>query len=78
MRLEDNRFPVYRRYENGKNFFKIINAETFEEIQLIGSRKVIKTTHAKVFPERNFIRDLVEGKTGVIISEEEYERMRSS
>lgn len=59
MNYEDIDFPVYRKYKNSKSYFKIINPFLFEEIQIIGARKVIKQTEAKLFPEKNFVRDLV-------------------
>lgn len=59
MDLKDINFPVYRKYKNNKSYFKIIQADKFEEIQLIGSKKVIKQTEAKQYPEMIFIRDLV-------------------
>lgn len=59
MDFEDIKFPVYRKYKNNKCYFKIMNALLFEEIQLIGSKKVVKRTEAKLFPERNFVRDLL-------------------
>jgi hypothetical protein len=59
MKLEDIHFPVYRKYKNNKSYFKIIHSRLFEEIQLIGSKKIIKQTEAKLFPEMNFIKDLL-------------------
>jgi hypothetical protein len=76
MRLEDTVFPVYRRYANGRNFFKIMNPLLFEEVQLLGSRTVVKITEAKLYPEKNFVRDLVEGRIGEIITAEAYERVK--
>lgn len=58
MSLEDIHFPLYRKYKNNKSYFKIIHAGLFEEIQIIGSKKVIKQTEAKLFPEVVFVRDL--------------------
>jgi hypothetical protein len=76
MKFEDTVFPVYRRYGNAKNFFKIISEKQFEEIQLVGTKKVVKKTVAERLPEIVFIRDLVEGRVGVEITEDEYEKMR--
>jgi len=79
MRFEDINFPVYRKYKNNRSYFKIINALLFEEIQVIGSKKIIKKTEAKLFPEKNFIHDLIFNYTEMAdeIGEEEYLRMRS-
>ena len=76
MRFEDINFPVYRKYKNSKSYFKIINPVLFEEIQLIGTKKIIKKTEAKLLPEKNFIFDLVFNfdEMAFEISEEEYEK----
>lgn len=46
----------------------------FEEIQLIGNKKVIRQTKANLFPEQNFVRDLVFSYADMAleISEAEY------
>ena len=59
MKIEDINFPVYRCYKNRKTYFKIIHPRLFEEIQLIGSKKIIKQTEAKLYPENLFVRDLI-------------------
>ncbi|WP_317899668.1 hypothetical protein [Aurantibacillus circumpalustris] len=59
MKLEDIHFPVYRKYKNNKSYFKIIHPRLFEEIQIIGSKKVVKQIEARLFPEVLFIQDLV-------------------
>jgi hypothetical protein len=74
MDLKDINFPVYRKYKNNKSYFKIIQANLFEEIQLIGSKKVLKQTEAKQYPEMVFIRDLVldYSEMALEITEDEY------
>jgi regulator of sigma D len=59
MNVEGINFPVYRKYKNNKSYFKIINPRLFEEIQLIGTKKIVRQTEAKLFPEVNFITDLL-------------------
>jgi len=59
MNIEDIEFPVYRKYKNNKSYFKIINPFLFEEIIALGSKKIIKQTEAKLFPEKLFVSDLV-------------------
>jgi len=59
MSFEGINFPVYRKYKNNKSYFKIINPLLFEEVQLIGRKKIFKQTEAKRFPEKNFVSDLV-------------------
>lgn len=59
MNNEDIKFPVYRKYKNNKSYFKILNFKLFEEVQIIGSKKIIKQTEALQFPEMLFIKDLI-------------------
>ncbi|MFI5150247.1 MAG: hypothetical protein ACHQRM_10990 [Bacteroidia bacterium] len=51
-------YPQYRKYKNGKNFFKIVSAEVFEEIQVMGSRYTLQLFTSKILPDRNFIYDM--------------------
>lgn len=76
MNFEDINFPVYRKYKNNKSYFKIINPRLFEEVQIIGSKKVIKQIPANLYPEMTFIRDLVYNYKEMAdeIGEEEYAR----
>lgn len=57
-------FPIYRKYTHNKTFFKIISYTEFEEINLIGSKKVTSKTIAKIFPEKQFILDVIEMRNG--------------
>jgi hypothetical protein len=78
MDLKDINFPVYRKYKNNKSYFKIIQPKLFEEIQIIGSKKIIKEVEAKQFPEMLFISNLISNYSEMAdeISEEEYLRVR--
>ena len=78
MDFKDINFPVYRKYKNNKSYFKIIQPKLFEEIQVIGSKKVIKLTEAKQFPEMLFISDLISNFSVMAdeINEEDYLRVR--
>ncbi|PBQ31695.1 hypothetical protein CNR22_07905 [Sphingobacteriaceae bacterium] len=79
MNLEDMHFPVYRKYKNNKSYFKIIHSRLFEEIQIIGSKKIIKQTEAKLFPEVLFIQDMLLRYSDMAdeINEEEYLKVRN-
>ena len=78
MRFEDINFPVYRKYKNNKSYFKIINPLLFEEIQIIGTKKIVRQTEVKLFPEHNFVHDLVFSYSEMAyeIKSEEYERIK--
>ena len=52
-------FPQYRRYKNGLSYFKILSAEEFEEIRIVGSQRVVNHIVAKQYPEKVFINDLL-------------------
>jgi hypothetical protein len=67
------KFPVYRKYTNNKNYFKIINENEFMEISVIGKQVIIKKTEAKIYPDKLFILDLISCNTFILkISEEEF------
>ncbi len=78
MTFEDIEFPVYRKYKNGRNYFKILNARSFEEVQFIGAKPQVRQVQASQFPEFAFIRDLVldYGAMAEAITVEEYEAVR--
>lgn len=67
-------FPVYRKYSNNKSFFKVFDANTFEEIQVLGSNYWVHHFEAKILPDRYFLQDLInmEGGRWLEISEETY------
>lgn len=66
-------FPVYRKYSNNKNYFKIINDNEFIEISVIGKQVIIKKTEAKIYPDKLFISDLIQCSLSILeISEEEF------
>ncbi len=51
-------YPQYRKYSHGKNYFKIISKDSFEEIQILGNRITLHLFEAKILPDRNYIYDL--------------------
>jgi hypothetical protein len=67
-------FPIYRKYNNNKRFYKIINSREFEELQIIGSKTEINHVKATQFPEFTFINDLITNYSAFAseISEAEY------
>lgn len=70
--FEGMQFPVYRKYKNNKHFFRVISDTAFEEVQLVGSRKLISSHAAKIMPDRQFIYDLCFGDIAMPITEQEY------
>lgn len=66
-------FPVYRKYTNNKNYFKIISTSEFIEISVVGKQVVIKKIEAKIYPDKLFILDLINCINSILkISEEEF------
>jgi hypothetical protein len=78
MNAQDKDFPAYRKYKNGKNYFKIINALNFEEIRIIGSTKKISRIFAGQYSEKRFLNQLWQDykDIAVEISEAEYEEIK--
>ena len=52
-------FPQYRKYKNGKSFFRIESVDKFIEIQLLGSQFLKYEMVAKILPDRNYIQDML-------------------
>lgn len=67
-------FPQYRKYINEKSFFKITSLTEWEEIQIVGSKKMMYHFTVKIMPDRNFINDMLfeYENNWVKIEEEEY------
>ncbi|NVK65762.1 MAG: hypothetical protein HWE22_14305 [Flavobacteriales bacterium] len=67
-------FPQYRKLFNEKAFYKINNDRHFEEIQLLGSRKISYAFTAEKYPEMVRIQDMLNLANGFLeSSKEEYE-----
>ncbi len=75
---ESIKFPQYRKYLNGKNYFKILSANHFEEIQRLGSQYLRQSHEVKILPDRNFLQDLLVNyhSFALVISQEEYEAVQ--
>jgi hypothetical protein len=67
-------FPLYRKYHNNKSFFKVLNDQEFEEIQILGKKCFVYKFRARILPDRYLIKDMIELEGGrwLEISPEEY------
>lgn len=67
-------FPVYRKYKNGKNYFKITSTATMQELKLVGRYFQVTDFEATIHPDRVMISDLLEAYENFAddITEEEY------
>ncbi len=64
-------FPVYRKLNNNRRFYKILDSKSFEEIQVIGTKKIHQLFEAKQYPDLLFIQDLLSMiHTGILPSSE--------
>lgn len=72
---KDNFFPQYRKLSNEKAFYKIVDERNFEEIQLIGSKKIFHKTKAEQYPEMLRIQDMLNCLDGFFVnsSQEEWD-----
>lgn len=72
------KFPVYRKYSNNKNYFKIISDIEFEELQLIGNKIFVHIKKAELYPDKLLIQDLINGvnESVIEITEEEYNSLK--
>lgn len=68
-------FPIFVKYSNNKNFFKITSPESFTELTIYSNAYSVFNFKAKTFVDRNLIADLIALKQGVEqSSEKEFEQ----
>ena len=51
-------YPQYRKYAHERTYFKIISADAWEEIHVMGKKYVLHHFKAAILPDRNYIYDL--------------------
>lgn len=69
-------FPQYRKLSNGMTYYKILDDRNFQEIQLMGSKKVIHLIKANQYPEILRIKDMLEMAEPFELADEmEYETL---
>jgi hypothetical protein len=56
--MAGNRFPFHRRTANGLNLYRVASEGAFEEIQLVGSRRVHHRIAVRTYPDRVFLQEL--------------------
>jgi hypothetical protein len=69
--MSDIVFPIYRKLSNSKSFYKVVKLDEFEEIRLMGTKKLFSKTIAKQYPEKLMIMDLIETNEFYLKSTEE-------
>lgn len=73
-------YPQYRKYSNGKSYFKVISEYEFEEIQILGNKKTLHHFTANILPDRNYINDLTYEYHNhwVVCDRDEYESLKAT
>lgn len=71
-------FPIYLKYKNSNNFFKIVSETEMEEIILMGTKTLINYKTASILPDRVFINDLLKNTFNNCekMNAEEFEKMK--
>lgn len=77
--MNEFKFPVFLKYKNNNNFFKIISETESEEIILMGSKIFISYKTASILPDRMHINDLLENTFNNCdpFKESEFEKLKS-
>jgi hypothetical protein len=57
-------FPLFRRTSDGRHFYCIESDDRFQEVQIIGRRRVLHRVHATMYPELIRIREMIDGGGG--------------
>jgi hypothetical protein len=52
-------YPIYRKYKGIDVYFKIESETEFVEYKKMGSRLLKDQIMAKIFPEKQFIQDMI-------------------
>ena len=52
-------FPVYRKYNGIEVWFKILSSTEFIQYKKMGDRLLEDKVIAKIFPEKQFIQDML-------------------
>ena len=76
---KNTHFPQYRKLSNGKTFYKITDERTFEEIVMMGVKRIHFKTLAEKYPEMLRIKDMLELEVPFLMAtEEEYSAVSNS
>lgn len=70
-------YPQYRKLGNNKVFYKIIDAESFEELKLMGSKVFHFEMKAIQYPEKLKIIDMMNCEGYELANESEWKELRS-
>ncbi|MFN4123420.1 MAG: hypothetical protein ACK4GL_08985 [Flavobacteriales bacterium] len=70
-------FPLFRKTNNGKSFYKITAKDQLIELQIIGTSFLLHHLKAELYPEKLFIHELIDNSEQryLVIDETEFESM---
>ena len=71
MQYKGSDFPQYRKLNNEKAFYKILDDRHFDEIQRLGSKILRYSFHAEKYPEILRIQDMLDFSDGYVLSNED-------
>lgn len=54
------KFPIYRKYKGIDVWFKINGLTNFIEYKKMGTKLITHEVNAKIYPEQQFIRDMID------------------
>ncbi|MDF2436946.1 MAG: hypothetical protein K0Q95_1322 [Bacteroidota bacterium] len=76
--MQKTDYPQYRKYHNGKAYFKIVSETQWEEVLVMGSKCIFHEFSVKIMPDRNYIHDMTFDyeKSWEKIDEKEYEEIK--
>jgi len=52
-------YPLHRQLIDGRSLYRIESADTFTEIQIVGSRAIVHRVVAHTYPEKVLIHELI-------------------
>lgn len=71
-------FPQFRKLINEKAYYHILDERNFEEIQIVGKKKLFHEVKADKYPEIIRIKDMLACNFGYILSDaEEFKKLKN-
>lgn len=72
-------YPVYRKYDGGFSYFKIVSSSSFVELKVMGNQISKYEIEAKILPDFQFITDMINlhNNHWIPSDEEEFDRLFS-
>ena len=68
-----HQFPIFLKYPHHKTFFRITDANTFDQLDIIGTGYHLQHFTATVYPDKLLILDMMENQNGYWLESSEQE-----